>query len=100
MIACPIIFIFTKPIRENKIHSEWKLLDVTVASSFKSCEKAKVSIYLPIIITTLYCRLLGIVMKTVVVSYCDDNTIFPIHNTDSGNDEVSYYSCFKYLMTV
>lgn len=73
-IALPVTILFNKSLNEGTIPLEWKLANVTCIH--KSGDKTAASNYRPISITSILCRMLESIIKTVVTDHCNDNNIF------------------------
>ena len=73
-IALPVTILFNKSLNEGSIPQEWKLANVTCIH--KSGDKTSASNYRPISITSILCRMLERIIKTVLMDHCNDNHIF------------------------
>ena len=66
--------LFNKSLNEGTIPQEWKLANVTCIH--KSGDKTAASNYRPISITSILCRMLESIIKTVIMDHCNINNIF------------------------
>lgn len=73
-IAYPVTVLFNKSIQEGRLPHEWKLANVTCI--FKSGDKTQASNYRPISITSILCRMLENIIKSVIMDHCNDNHVF------------------------
>ena len=73
-IALPVTILFNKSLTEGTIPQEWKLANVTCIH--KSGDKTAASNYRPFSITSILCRMLESIIKTVLMDHCNDNQIF------------------------
>ena len=73
-IALPVTILFNKSLNEGTIPQEWKLANVTFIH--KSGDKTAASNYRPISITSILCRMLECIIKTVIMDHCNINNIF------------------------
>ena len=73
-IALPVTILFNKSLNEGTIPQEWKLANVTCIH--KSGDKTAASNYRPISITSILCRMLESIIKTVIMDHCNINNVF------------------------
>ena len=66
-IALPVTILFNKSLNEGSIPQEWKLANVTCIH--KSGDKTSASNYRPISITSILCRMLERIIKTVLMDH-------------------------------
>ncbi len=79
-ISHPLLILFKESLRQGKVTTEWKYANVTPI--FKKGVKSDPSIYRPISLTSVICKIIETLIRDKVVTFLEDNGL--INNSQFG----------------
>ena len=94
-LSIPLTIIFKKSLNKGLIPSLWKLANVT--SIFKKGSKFVASNYRPISLTSVTCRVMGIIIRDVMMKHLIDNNLITMQQHGFVNNKSCTTNLLKTL---